>query len=64
MFMNGDHVCLRVSPMKGVTRFGNKGKLSRKFIGPFRILSRLGEVAYKLALPPSLWLLSCVIGKL
>ena len=54
MFMEGDHVWLRVSPMKGVMRFGKKGKLSPRFIGPFEILSRVGEVAYKLALPPSL----------
>ena len=54
VFMEGDHVCLRVSPMKGVMRFGKKGKLSLRFIGPFEILSRVGEVAYKLALPPSL----------
>ena len=40
--------------MKGVMRFGMKGKLSPRFIGPFEILSRVGEVAYKLALPPSL----------
>ena len=40
--------------MKGVMRFGKKGKLSPRFIGPFEILSQVGEVAYKLALPPSL----------
>ncbi|WMV59223.1 hypothetical protein MTR67_052608 [Solanum verrucosum] len=40
--------------MKGVMRFGNKGKLSPRFIGYFDILSRVGEVAYKLTLPPSL----------
>ena len=40
--------------MKGVMRFGKKGKLSPRFIGPFEILRRVGEVAYKLALPPSL----------
>ena len=39
---------------EGVMRFGKKGKLSPRFIGPFEILSRVGEVAYKLALPPSL----------
>ena len=54
MFMEGDHVWLRVSPVKGVMRFGKKGKLSPRFIGPFEILSRVGEVAYKLSLPPSL----------
>ncbi|KAK4721250.1 hypothetical protein R3W88_011483 [Solanum pinnatisectum] len=52
--MEGDHVWLRVSPMKGVMQFGKKGKLSPRFIGPFEILRRVGEVAYKLALPPSL----------
>ncbi|XP_070034623.1 uncharacterized protein [Nicotiana tomentosiformis] len=40
--------------MKGVMRFGKKGKLSPRYIGPFDILKRIGEVAYKLALPPSL----------
>ncbi|WMV46042.1 hypothetical protein MTR67_039427 [Solanum verrucosum] len=40
--------------MKGVMRFGTKGKLSPTFIRPFEILSRMGNVAYKLALPPSL----------
>ncbi|XP_069146933.1 uncharacterized protein [Solanum lycopersicum] len=54
VFMEGDHVWLRVSPMKGVMRFGKKGKLNPRFIGPFVILSRVGEEAYKLALPPSL----------
>ncbi|KAL5583162.1 hypothetical protein UlMin_015604 [Ulmus minor] len=40
--------------MKGVMRFGRKGKLSPRFIGPFEILKRVGKVAYQLALPPSL----------
>ena len=40
--------------MKGVMRVGKKGKLSPRFIGTFEILSRVGEVAYKLALPPNL----------
>ncbi|XP_070043988.1 uncharacterized protein, partial [Nicotiana tomentosiformis] len=53
-FMVGERVLLRVSPMKGVMRFGKKGKLSPRFIGPFEILRRVGEVAYKLALTPNL----------
>ncbi|XP_069145628.1 uncharacterized protein [Solanum lycopersicum] len=52
--MKGDHVLLRVSPIKSVMRFGKKGRLSPRFIGPFEILSRVGKVAYKLALPLSL----------
>ncbi|XP_070054469.1 uncharacterized protein [Nicotiana tomentosiformis] len=53
-FMVRERILLRVSPMKGVRRFGKKGKLSPRYIGPFEILERIGEVAYKLALPPSL----------
>ncbi|GKA82955.1 putative reverse transcriptase domain-containing protein [Tanacetum coccineum] len=43
-----------VSPFRGVKRFGIKGKLSPRFIGPFEILERIGEVSYRLALPPQL----------
>jgi len=50
----GDHVFLKVSPTKGVFRFGQRGKLKPRFIGPFEILERIGAVAYRLALPPSL----------
>ncbi|XP_070042750.1 uncharacterized protein [Nicotiana tomentosiformis] len=55
-FNEGDQVFLKVSPMKGVMRFGKKGKLSPRFIGPYRILKRIGEVAYKLELPASMTL--------
>ncbi|XP_074299250.1 uncharacterized protein LOC141630310 [Silene latifolia] len=40
--------------MRGVVRFGKRGKLSQKFIGPYEVLDRVGEVAYLLALPPAL----------
>ncbi|CAN4115603.1 unnamed protein product [Withania somnifera] len=50
----GDKVFFRVSPMRGVMRFGRRGKLSPGFIGPYEILERVGEVAYRLALPPIL----------
>jgi hypothetical protein len=49
-----DHVYLKVSPMKGVKRFGVTGNLSPRYIGPFPILEKCGKVAYKLELPPSL----------
>nr|GEZ25696.1 putative reverse transcriptase domain-containing protein [Tanacetum cinerariifolium] len=53
-FQPGDHVFLKVSPARGVRRFGIKGKLSPRFIRPFEILYRVGEVSYRLALPPQL----------
>ena len=49
-----DWVFLKVSPTRGVVRFGKRGKLSPRFIGPFEIVQRIGECAYRLALPPSL----------
>jgi hypothetical protein len=53
-FEVGDHVYLRISPMKGVKRFGVKGKLAPRYIRPFRIIEMYGTVAYKLDLSPSL----------
>ncbi|XP_074290399.1 uncharacterized protein LOC141617123 [Silene latifolia] len=53
-FVVADKVLLKVSPMRGVMRFGKRGKLSQKYIGPYEILYRVGEVAYCLALPPAL----------
>ena len=53
-FAKGDHVWVRVAPRKGQLRFGVRGKLAPRFIGPFDIIGRVGEVAYRLALPPQL----------
>ena len=53
-FEVGDHVFLKVTPKKGVVRFGKRRKLSPRFIRPFEILERVGTVAYRLALPPSM----------
>ena len=53
-FSPGDLVFLKVSPMKGVMRFGKKGKLAPRYIGPFEIKSRVSKVAYRLLLPPEL----------
>ncbi|WVZ75823.1 hypothetical protein U9M48_023852 [Paspalum notatum var. saurae] len=54
VFEKGDHVYLRVSPMKGVHRFGVKGKLAPRYVGPFKITGQCGPVAYRLELPPHL----------
>ncbi|XP_021717291.1 uncharacterized protein LOC110685136 [Chenopodium quinoa] len=53
-FEVGDKVLLKVSPTKGVMRFGMKGKLSPKYIGAYEILQRIGNVGYRLALPMQL----------
>ena len=53
-FEVGDHVFLKVMPKRGVVRFGKREKLSPRFIGPLEILERIGTVAYRLALPPSM----------
>ncbi|GKB10370.1 putative reverse transcriptase domain-containing protein [Tanacetum coccineum] len=53
-FSVGDHVLLKVSSWKGVERFGKKGKLAPRFVGPFEITERIGPVAYRLRLPQEL----------
>ena len=50
----GEQVYLKISPMKGVMRFGRKGKLSPRYVGPYVILQCVGEVAYEFALPAEL----------
>ena len=50
----GDRVFLKVSPWKGVLRFGSRGKLRPRYIGPYEIIARVGQVAYRLDLPTEL----------
>ncbi|GJU59594.1 hypothetical protein Tco_1237360 [Tanacetum coccineum] len=53
-FQVGDKVMLKVSPWKGVVRFGKQGKLNPRYVGPFKVLEKVGSVAYKLELPEEL----------
>ncbi|XP_059636704.1 uncharacterized protein LOC132278820 [Cornus florida] len=53
-FEMGDHIFLKIVPRKGLMHFGRSGKLFPRFIGPFEILDCIGEVVYRLALPPHL----------
>ncbi|GJZ98641.1 hypothetical protein Tco_0671094 [Tanacetum coccineum] len=53
-FQVGDKVMLKVSPWKGVVRFGKRGKLNPRYVGPFYVLEKVGEFAYKLELPKEL----------
>jgi hypothetical protein len=53
-FGTGDFAYLRVTPLKGMKRFHVKGKLAPRYIGPFKVLGRKGEVSYQLELPPEL----------
>ena len=53
-FKEGDNVFLKVSPVRGTLRFGQKGKLARRYIGPSKILNKVEDVAYRLALSPEL----------
>ncbi|GKA78181.1 putative reverse transcriptase domain-containing protein [Tanacetum coccineum] len=54
IFQVGDKVMLKVSPWKGVVRFGKRGKLNPRYVGPFKVIERVGTVAYKLELPQQL----------
>nr|GFD08927.1 putative reverse transcriptase domain-containing protein [Tanacetum cinerariifolium] len=53
-FEIGDRVMLKVSPWKGVVRFGKRDKLNPRYVGPFKVLAKVGKVAYKLELPQEL----------
>nr|GFC93848.1 putative reverse transcriptase domain-containing protein [Tanacetum cinerariifolium] len=53
-FQVGDKVMLKVSPWKGFVRFGKRGKLNPRYVGPFKVLEEIGKVAYKLELPEEL----------
>nr|GFC82605.1 putative reverse transcriptase domain-containing protein [Tanacetum cinerariifolium] len=53
-FQIEDNVMLKVSPWKGVVRFGKRGKVESRYVGPFKVLERVGDVAYKRDLPEEL----------
>ncbi|GJW66839.1 hypothetical protein Tco_0121263 [Tanacetum coccineum] len=53
-FKVGDRVMLKVSPWKGVVQFGKRGKLNLRYVGPFKVLTKVGKVAYRLELPQEL----------
>nr|GEV69391.1 putative reverse transcriptase domain-containing protein [Tanacetum cinerariifolium] len=53
-FQVKDNVMLKVSPWKGVVRFGKRGELNPRYVGPFKVLERVGDVAYKIDLPEEL----------
>ncbi|GKF10393.1 hypothetical protein Tco_0048319, partial [Tanacetum coccineum] len=53
-FQDGDRVMLKVSPWKGVVRFGKRGKLNPRYVGPFKVIERVETIAYKLKLPQQL----------
>nr|GFC52614.1 putative reverse transcriptase domain-containing protein [Tanacetum cinerariifolium] len=53
-FQVGDKVMLKVLPWKGVVRFGKRGKLNPRYVGPFKVLEEIGKVAYKLEFPEEL----------
>nr|GFA91674.1 putative reverse transcriptase domain-containing protein [Tanacetum cinerariifolium] len=53
-FEVGDRVMLKVSPWKRVVRFSKRGKLNSRYFGPFKVLAKVGKVAYKMELPQEL----------
>ncbi|GKD73292.1 hypothetical protein Tco_1331574, partial [Tanacetum coccineum] len=53
-FQVGDRVMLKVLPWKWIVRFGKRGKLNPRYVGPFKVLEKVGSVAYKLELPQEL----------